>query len=49
MAAVPSNMLPLGTIAPDFIFTDTISRKMIEFTPNANTILVAGAWGFDLD
>ena len=29
MAATPSNMLPLGTIAPDFILPDTVSDKKI--------------------
>ncbi len=28
MAATPSNMLPLGTIAPDFTLPDTISGKL---------------------
>jgi len=27
MAATPSNMMPLGTMAPDFNLTDTISGK----------------------
>lgn len=27
MAATPSNMLPLGTLAPDFVLLDTVSGK----------------------
>lgn len=29
MARTPSNMLPLGTIAPDFNLLDTVSNKML--------------------
>ena len=29
MANTPSNMLPLGTYAPDFTLLDTISNKML--------------------
>ena len=29
MANTPSNMLPLGTIAPDFTLLDTVSNKML--------------------
>ncbi len=29
MAQTPSNMLPLGTIAPDFTLLDTVSHKML--------------------
>lgn len=29
MAATPSTMLPLGTLAPDFLLPDTVSGKMI--------------------
>ncbi|MCB8985453.1 MAG: thioredoxin family protein [Ardenticatenaceae bacterium] len=32
MAAVPSNMLALGTTAPDFALTDTVSGKTISLT-----------------
>ena len=28
MALTPSNMLPLGTIAPDFTLTDTITNQL---------------------
>ena len=31
MAATPSNMLPLGTQAPDFNLFDTVSQKKIQF------------------
>ena len=29
MSNTPSNMLPLGTTAPDFNLVDTVSEKMI--------------------
>jgi len=29
MARTPSNMLPLGTIAPDFTLYDTVSQKRL--------------------
>jgi thiol-disulfide isomerase/thioredoxin len=29
MAAVPSNMIPLGSIAPDFTLPDTVSGKIV--------------------
>lgn len=32
MAAVPSNMLALGTEAPDFVLPDTVSGKTLSLT-----------------
>ena len=29
MARTPSNMLPLGTLAPDFTLADTVGRKLV--------------------
>jgi peroxiredoxin len=29
MAATPSNMMPLGTVAPDFTLPDTVSEKIV--------------------
>lgn len=31
MAKVPSSMLPLGTMAPDFLLVDTINNKQVSF------------------
>lgn len=32
MAQTPSNMLPIGTLAPNFILTDGISEKQFQFS-----------------
>jgi peroxiredoxin len=43
MAVTPSNMLPLGTPAPDFQLPDTISRKTFdlhELKSNKGTVIV---------
>ena len=43
MAFTPSNMLPLGTKAPDFLLPDTITGKMIKLadilSPNATVVM----------
>lgn len=38
MALTPSNMLPLGTLAPDFNLMDTVSGKMISLTQAKSNI-----------
>ena len=40
MAATPSNMMPLGTIAPEFSLLDTISGKYK--TIHDDTIMITG-------
>ncbi len=43
MAAVPSTMMPLGTIAPDFRLTDTVSGKVLslnELKSNKATLVM---------
>lgn len=38
MAETPSNMLPLGTIAPDFQLPDTVSGKMVSLKESRSNV-----------
>lgn len=38
MVATPSKMIPLGTIAPDFVLPDTVSGKTISLSDYKSTI-----------
>ncbi len=43
MAAIPSNMLPLGTTAPDFILTDAVTNKtcaLIDIKGDKGTVVM---------